>query len=283
MKKKRSQKRDLERERENAEFEAIWADLEKAIENSKPEDMPYYKMLLEIYPDIPVEYVAKWNSFDEQLKNNTELIDFIKKTATALERASKRCQYLLTKQEPTSPRTYKGTCNILAEASHKAEDLIAQLKVNLPMPVSFENVEADVSRTSDDHTAEIITCSPEHIIIWMPRLPRHNRVYSSLALRELSLLLSRSKLPTFPQWHCDFIHVFSDIDNLDSALDVDNYPYKPIIDILARSLRTDDGAFNFSCGMYNMTSSALKTGCYLHIIKREQKVLFFEDFENHLM
>jgi hypothetical protein len=229
---------------------------------------------------MPIEYARRWERFDRLLAKDPEYAGEIRKVISALDRAARKCQELLDKRTPTTKRYYRGLHNILAEASHKTEDLIADLRMSLPVYTDFRFTEETDTPASEDHAPKVLQCSPESILIWIPRIPRYNRAYSSLALWELDQLLLHSNIPSLPKWHCDFIHIHPlKANHLGAAFDVDNHPYKPVIDILARALRTDDSAFNFSCGMYNMISDDLKPGCYMHITKIEHNVRFFPVLE----
>lgn len=82
----------------------------------------------------------------------------------------------------------------------------------------------------------------------------------------------------FKKWHCDFIHVYHP-DDAGGVYDVDNYAYKPIIDAFTRAFRTGDRLEHCSFSMYNYSSENIKTGTYIYICNRDEKVAFFQDFE----
>ena len=62
-----------------------------------------------------------------------------------------------------------------------------------------------------------------------------------------------------------------------------NYFYKPIIDALALAFRAQDGFDYFSYSMFNHYSKTLKSGCYIRVCNRDEKVRFLEDFESAVL
>lgn len=260
------------------EYEELLADL---LQPADPDEMLSvfpFKEIHERYPDVPIEYAVKWDEYDKRLQENEDTVEAIRSVIDALERAKGRCQMLLQKDFPMSPSYRTSTHNILAETTHKTEVLINDLQLFYPCRTNASRYSHNINASSD-LSPRLLQNTSDSILIWMPYLPRNTRTYNSLVYAELKELLQSNPLPSIQQWHCDFIHVFNNRTPFLGVMDVDNYPYKPIIDALASALCTTDGHYNFSCGMYNMTSADLIPGCYLHITKREQKVQFFKDFE----
>ena len=261
------------------EVDALVEELTKIVQNSRTEDAPCYKKIHEDYPDLPLAYAIKWDRFDHLRKEGSETIAGIMKVAAALERAAHKCQELLAREEPLTPRYYKGFHNIMAEASHKTEDLLMDLRMKLPLPRPKDDPTQESLFVQTERSPRLLLNAPDSILIWMPHLLKYHQTNNELVFTELKHLLSQNDIQPIAQWHCDLIHVFDESQSLLGMLDADNYPFKATFDILARALRTDDGAYNFSYGSYNMTSSKIKPGTYLHVTKRTQKVRFFQDFE----
>ncbi len=159
---------------------------------------------------------------------------------------------------------------------HKAEELLAELSGNYPSNIRSHSVLKQDSQLASC-APELLRNTPDRLLIWVPRLPSKSRGTKSLSYIELQELLWENSFAHFEQWHCSFIHTYHPKHCL-GVLDVDNYYYKPIIDRIARALRTSDSFCRFSCSMYNYASEKLKPGCYIHISKNSEKVGNFEDF-----
>ena len=238
-----------------------------------------YMRLRRQYPGVPDSYIRKWQENDGFLPTSSEWLERLISTDKAAQEVSSICRYLETKTDRMTVNRLSLEKAALLRALHKMEDLIEELDRSYPTGTGiYELAKQDPSLTG--RIPEILLNDGEQVLIWTPRLPAKSKWASSVGYKELQELLQKESphSPRFDQWHCDFIHVFR-TSNLIGVRDVDNYATKPIIDALARAFRTNDAYDNFSYSMFNMPSETLKTGCYIHIYKRAQKVGFFQNFE----
>lgn len=239
-----------------------------------------YMRLRRQYPEIPEEYIPCWQENDEFLPTSDEWLNLLISTDKAAQEVSSICRYLETKTDRMTVNRLSLEKAALLRALHKMEDLIEKLDWSYPIKGMGIYTLAKQDPSLTGRIPEILVNDGEQVLIWTPRLPAKSKWASSIGYKELDDLLHEecTNLPHFDQWHCDFFHVFHPC-NWAGVKDVDNYATKPIIDALARAFRTNDAYDNFSYSMFNMPSEMLKTGCYIHVYKRDKKVGFFRDFE----
>ena len=156
------------------------------------------------------------------------------------------------------------------------EELLSELQFRYPLP--SDSPHRKPPKDLEPYLPKLLLCTQDRILIWMPRLPAKSTSVHCQILKSLRQMLRQHDLPHIPQWHCDLIHAYPEY-MLAGVQDVDNYPYKPIIDALAMALFAPDSFDNFSCAMYNLPTANLKPGCYIRICNRSEKVQFLQDFE----
>lgn len=246
------------------------------------DDDPQYDPFLEVvhteYPSVPDPHNLTWYRSDENAKQDTEWSSALNTTAAALSNATAVCQQIGTQQERTTPESVLQHKTALLQAISHAEHILDELEHKYPLPQQNLYTIAAKSKPLQDFIPRLLHNTSDRIIIWLPALPAKSRAANSHIFAELKGLLHSNTFASFPYWHCDFIHVFREDCRL-GVRDVDNYPYKPIIDALVLGLSTRDGSDHFSCAMYNYFSATIKPGCYISISRREEKVRFFRDFE----
>ncbi len=236
------------------------------------------------YPGVPTPYCISWQRSDADAPHDLERTENLEKAAVSLERAAQLLRQLATRTDPMTPSHFKSCTNKLAEAIGRAEAQLSELRMDYPLPLEARHALYDEENIFlRQNRPRILLNREDRIIIWLPRMPRISRANNNLVFAELHDLLHLTALPHISQWHCDFIHVFEDGADPLGIRDVDNYPYKPVIDALSRALRTWDTGFDFSCAMYNITSNSIAPGSYINICKKEEKVQFFTDFETSVL
>lgn len=232
------------------------------------------------YPGVPPPYHLAWARSDESAGINTERNTALSKAATALETAAATCKVLASK---TTSMTYIELTehrNKLAEAVHRGEDQLAELRYMYPMPANHWYSNSPLQDGLREFTPSLLTNTEDRILFWMPPLPAKSLRTNNLIFTEFTDLLHTHDFPHLGQWHCDFFHAHKE-GNLTGVRDVDNYPYKPIIDALSNAFFAKDSYDNFSCAMYNISSNRLHPGCYIDVHKRNQKVRILTDFEEY--
>ena len=239
---------------------------------------PYVQKLIDQYPDVPEPHNRTWGQSDEHTRKCTDWQDQLKKTADALVNAIQVCQALASDSSITTPSELKRKLSILRSAVYKTESVLEELGFMYPLPQERGVLPEDCTNLPSDRSPRLLANEEDRILIWMPHLPQRQHFSSSNLLAELTQLLRVSDLHHMSNWHCDFLHVFPCGRHL-GVRDVDNYPYKPIIDALTLALAAKDSADHFSCAMYNLFTDQTKPGCYILISKRSKKVGFFTDFE----
>lgn len=242
----------------------------------------YQKELERLYPKVPQDIRPVWDRTDAEHSTNAKLRASLHASIHASTKAISAIQAEIGREGRMTPQKRSQYKNILSEAVHKLEEQIDTISLSYPLPIDRDGYLLDIGTDTCDHLPSIILDTPEKIIIWMKRLPSKNESTRTLSITELRQLLYSHNLTPFKSWHCDFIHVYSP-DNPTGIRDVDNYLYKPIIDLLAMALFAKDSLNNFSYAMYNLPSETLKSGTYICICKREEKVQFFQDFENQIL
>ena len=243
---------------------------------------PYLVRIKATYPDVPEPHYLTWDHSDQHTRKSSDWQAALSKAKSALVAAAKECDALAAADEPTRPKNLLVTANRLKSSIYRTEDILSSLSGMYPLPDTRNTSYTTNPDGLHEYTPKLLSVSSEQIIIWLPVLPPKNRNTNSHLFTSFRELLRSSDLPQLVCWHCDFIHVFQRPRQglILGARDVDNYPYKPIIDALASSLKTHDSAFQFSCGMYNILSDRIDSGCYIRITDRSQKVGFWGDFEN---
>lgn len=242
----------------------------------------YEKELERLYPIVPEDVRPIWDRADELHPRNESLHTMIQTAMESIAKATVALQVEMGRQNRMTPQRRTQYRDAMTEAIHKLEDLLEELSLHYPLPIGKEGYLLDIGTEPCGELPRIILDTPEEIIIWMKRLPPKGENAKSLGVSELRRLLYSRDLPHFKKWHCDFIHVYSP-DKPVGMLDVDNYLYKPIIDLLAMALFAKDSLDNFSYALYNLPSETIKSGTYIHIFKREEKVLFFQNFEEQIL
>lgn len=253
-----------------------------AVHNSEGFQSDYQKELAKLYPKVPEAVRPIWDRTDGEYPSNTEMhatlqtaIDALTKATTALQAESDRT----CRMTPQKRSQYK---KVLSEAIHELEDQLDELSSKYPLPSGVKGYLLDIGSDPCEQLPCILLDTPERIILWMKRLPHKSESIGSLGITELRQLLYSHDLTPFRSWHCDFIHVYLP-DKPMGILDVDNYLYKPIIDILSMALFAKDSYDNFSYAMYNLPSKSIRSGTYIHICTRDEKVPFFQDFEKMIL
>ena len=247
--------------------------------------LPYSACYMAEYPDVPDPHQIAWATSDQETRSSNDWHAYLSKTKAALIAAAKECDVLAAATQKTTPASLTATINRLKAALYKTEDTLAALHDMYPLP--SVRTPSDLAAQSDTAIPAPVQLnhSNDQILFWLPSLPNKSRGANSHLYTVFRALLQVHQFAPFGAWHCDFIHVFSPSNEgaILGARDVDNYPYKPFIDALVLALRSPDEAFNFSFGAYNMLSDRIKSGCYISITKRTQKVGFFQEFENQIL
>lgn len=232
------------------------------------------------YPGVPPPYYLAWARSDENAGLDTERDAALLKAATALETAAATCRALASKTTNMTCIELTEHRNKLAEAVHRGEDQLADLRYRYPMPAKHWYSNTPLKDGVREFAPRLLVNTEDRILFWMPPLPAKSLRTNNLIFTEFTDLLHAHDFPHLGQWHCDFFHAHKE-DDLTGVRDVDNYPYKPVIDALSRAFFSKDSYDNFSCAMYNISSNILHPGCYIDVCKRGQKVRFFSDFEKY--
>ena len=232
------------------------------------------------YPGVPPPYHLVWARSDENAGLNTERKVALLKAAAAMDKASATCRTLASKTTNMTCVELAEHRNKLAEAVHRGEDQLADLRYMYPMPTNHRYSNTPSNEGLREFTPRLLTNTVDHVLFWIPPLPAKSLRANNLIFAEFTDLLHAHIFPHFGQWHCDFFHVHKE-DDLTGVRDVDNYPYKPIIDALSNTFFAKDSYDNFSCAMYNISSNRLRPGCYIDVCKRAQKVRILTDFEEY--
>lgn len=245
-------------------------------------ELPYSAGFMPDYPDVPDPHQTTWTISDQETRHSNDWQAHLSKTKSALLVAAEECDVLATATQQTTPASLTMSINRFKSSLYKAEDTIAALHDLYPLPAV--RTPSDLAAQPDPAipTPMLLYHSDDQILFWLPALPNKSRSTNSHLYTDFRALLQAHQFPLWGPWHCDFIHVFSASNEgaILGARDVDNYPYKPFIDALVLALKSSDGAFNFSCAMYNFLSDRIKSGCYISITKKSKKVRFFDDFES---
>lgn len=231
------------------------------------------------YPGVPEPHYFTWEYTDDNASSNVERKSALLDASLALERAASVCKALAFKDTDMTVAELTEYKKRLSEAVHKGEDQIVELQYKYPMPTSYWYQSTKEHSEIGKYIPTLLTNTEERILFWLPPLPAKTFSTNSLIFEEFMDVLHSHDFPRLGQWHCDFFHVYKE-DNLFGVRDVDNYPYKPIIDALSRALYSKDSFDNFSCSMFNVPSKNLRPGCYIDVRKRSQKVGILADFEN---
>lgn len=247
-------------------------------------ELPYNTGYMPDYPDVPDPQRSIWSWSDHHTRQDYEWQQALASTKSALLAAIDECDKLASAVAPSTPSNLTLTLNRLKTALYKTEDTLGTLNEMYPLPLA--RTPAALAKQKDPAMpVPMLLCNNEdHILFWLPSLPNKSRNTNSHLYTDFRALLQVHQFPLWGAWHCDFVHVFSASNEgaILGARDVDNYPYKPFIDALVLALRSPDEAFNFSCGMYNLLSNRIKSGCYISITKRSKKVGFFQEFEDQV-
>ena len=250
-------------------------------EDALSQEDPQSKLIASIYaqyPGVPEPYPLVWDRSDMNHPQNDEWHEMLQDTSEALRRAADICDQISAQTSRAQRNELIVNKNTLLCGIHKAEDLVEQLSFRYPLG-NLRNYQIAKSNPEiASSVPEILINSDERILIWMPRLPSKSRGVDSMVFQELQEMIWDTDFAHFSKWHCDFIHVYHP-DDASGTYDVDNYAYKPIIDALARALHANDNLDRFSCSMFNHESESIKNGTYIHVYKREEKVQFFDNFE----
>ena len=222
-------------------------ELEVMAMSKSNEPSPIEIELKKKYPGVPYPLSEVWERSDSDIPHNLEREEMVNKTTNALK-----------------------------EAVFRAEALLDELQFKYPLPSKERSRYTRAGKNLQAHLPQILLNSEDCVIIWMPSMPAIGHSVNNLLFAELSDLLLSHDFPHFKKWHCDFVHVFP--QEMLGCRDVDNYPYKPVIDALTLAFRTRDGGDYFSCSMYNHFTKSIKQGCYIVVTKRNEKVGFFADF-----
>ena len=237
----------------------------------------YDAFLEEKYPDIPAPYRQVWAQSDEELAQSQEWRNLIDGTISALERAISVSKSMLEQDAETIPAKIRATKNTLKAAVHRAEELLAEISLSYPI---VQNRSHSLTAENADHigpTPKLLFSNDDEFIFWLPSLPSRKRTTTSLIYQEIKELLFSADLPHFPNWHCAFIHCFRP-KHIVGVYDVDNYDYKPTIDLIARSMLAKDSFEHFSLGLYNVSTDELRPGCYVYVTSRESQECFIQTF-----
>lgn len=251
--------------------------------DERPEGTYLYD-LDEKYPDVPHHYQVRWKSSDENLPQDDEWKETLDKTIAAATKVIETCQMLRQRTEqpttPMTPRLLKRTEDAIRYGVHQTEDLFSTLRSRYLLPAFHNYLEFKTEGPLAECLPQVLVNDAEQILIWMPPLPPIQKVrkYTSIFFDELTELLFTTTFHRMRHWHCNFIHAYHPRDTAGVA-DVDNYAYKPIIDLLATALRAPDSLDHFSYGMFNYPTEMLKPGCYIYIFERSKMLDFLRKFE----
>ena len=243
---------------------------------------PYFKHLAEFYPDVPEEYRPKWQQSDHSRINCDEHTQKMEYIAAALEKAADACRKLAVQSGTGSPRKITAATNTLLHAVHETEEVIIGLKYTYPQRhSSFYELASRIPEIAET-VPKLLLCNDSEFILWMPYLPSKKRTPHDIIFHEAQDLLTfHSNLPRLKKWHCDFVHCYPH-DGAEGVMDVDNYYYKPMIDIIARAMFARDSYDNFSVSLFNCPATEVKKGFYIHVYERAEKVRFLSDFTDRI-
>lgn len=239
---------------------------------------PYLNTLPTRYPGVPEPYNYTWERTDTYTKHTEDWDTMFANTEAVLNRALDTCKSYLQRKTPMTVRELHTMETSILHALHTLNDVLTAWMLNYPLPNKTAYSLVAENNDLKKYAPELLLNTQEHILIRLAAMPPKSKASSSHLYHEFTGLLRANRFSSFPYWHCDFVHAFRP-ENLQGIKDVDNYPYKPIIDALTRTLATKDSTFHFSCGMYNLLSDSIRPGCYISISKRNEKVRFFQDFE----
>ena len=268
--------------RKNKETFPKYSDLELEVMamSKSNEPSPIEIELKEKYPGVPYPLSEVWERSDYDVPRNLEREEMVNNTAKALMVAADICPSIQSTNAPTSLEAYLNYTNALKEAVFRTEALLDELQFKYPLPTKERSRYTRAEKNLQAHLPQILLNSEDCVIIWMPNMPAIGHSVNNLLFAELKDLLLSHDFPPVKKWHCDFIHVFP--EEMLGCRDVDNYPYKPVIDALTLAFFTRDGSDYFSCSMYNHFTKSIKQGCYIVVTKRDEKVGFFADFEERI-
>ena len=268
----------------NSHDELLPIGAEQFRENSSPLFSSRMEDLDANYPQVPPLYRSAWQMSDEEISHDEKWQQALGKALAAVEAAKKTlCQFQHTGEAPMTPARLKSLQQSLLFANHQLDDIITTLTRQYPLQQrSFYSI-AHGNPKLEPYLPKVIVDHPERLVIWLPALPPARRTVDNHVFKEFEgLLQNLGDRPQFQQWHCDFIHIFHPT-SLRGIRDVDNYNYKPLIDVLALALGARDCTDQFSSAQYNLLSEKLKPGCYIHVSKRCEKVPFFHFFEDLIL
>ena len=253
-----------------------------AIRHSKshaPTESPIEAMFRERYPDVSEHYRQSWHRSDEVAQNNDDRTTATNNLIALMEQAISACRQLQEQTVPMTPNLLSSYKLPLSKIIHSAQELLDTLDGDYPIPGSNAYTQMIACKELSEIAPKVLRNTDEQIVIWTNALPSKYTKAANLYLEEIRYFLYSQDFPTFTDWHCDFIHVHP-TTSLKGVRDVDNYPYKPVIDALAFALHARDSYDHFSYAAYNHPCDSIPSGCYICITKRAQKVGFFRDFEN---
>lgn len=245
------------------------------------EPLPRETILREQYPGIEYPLSEIWSSSDERAPYDLDKKEMIKHTIAALNEASNICQGILAKTTSTTLDEVDAYNRAMKNAVFRTEALLNELGYDYPLPTEKRYRCTRSHKSLQTFLPELLCNTEDCIIIRLPNMPASGHSVNNLLFAELSDLLLNNDFSRFEKWHCDFVHVFPR-DRTSGVRDVDNYPYKPVIDALVRALHSRDDEDNFSCSMFNYFCDTIKTGCYIRITKQDEKVGFFANFERQI-
>lgn len=237
----------------------------------------YESFLGEKYPDVPAPYRQVWARSDEELGQGQEWRNLIDGTITALERTINVSKSLLDQDTETTPAKIRTTQNTLKAAVHRAEELLTEISLSYPLAQSHSRSLTVEEAETIGPIPKLLFSNDDEFIFWLPSLPSRKRTTTSLIYQEIKELLFNADLPRFANWHCAFIHCFRP-KHIVGVYDVDNYDYKPTIDLIARSMLAKDSFEHFSLGLYNVSTDELRPGCYVYVTSRESQEWFIQTF-----
>lgn len=242
------------------------------------EPSPIEVELKKKYPGVPYPLSEVWERSDYDIPRNLEREELVNKTAEALAIAANLCPSIQDTNAPTTFAELQNYTRTLKGAVFRTEALLDEMQFKYPLPTKERYRHTRSDKSLQTYLPQILLNTEDRVIIWMPKMPTSSRTANNLLFAELLDLLYNEDFSHLQNWHCDFIHVFP--NGALGCRDVDNYPYKPVIDALAMAFRSRDSSESFSIGMYNLRTENTKPGCYVCVSKRENKACFFAEFED---
>ena len=244
------------------------------------DELPQPQSVTPNYPDVGEHYASIWLRSDTEAAANEEWQTLLNNAETALRHAADVVASLRAREKPMTPTAQNRYRVELVRAIHRTEDLVMEMLLRYPLPRKHPLI---CTGEDEQFCPKVLFKSNSRVIVWLPFVPARSQKFSSkeIILSELHSVLRDADLPSIPSWHCDFMNIYHS-EKVGGILDVDNFDWKPIIDTIARAMKTPDGFNRFSCSMYDFVSDQLKIGCYIQISKRDEKIPFFRDFEKFI-